>query len=146
MTNAMAWHVYFCARHYDEALRIIRAATELDPTFGAAHFRLRISWEQKGEYQKAIETGSGDPSLSAALASGGARGYWQRRVEMGGGLTQMARWYMRLGKREEALQALEKSYQLHDCHLILWLPAYEEFDPLRSDPRFQKIAHGLGIP
>jgi len=145
-TNAMAWHVYFSARHYDEALRIIRAATELDPTFGAAHFRLRISWEQKDEYQKAIETGSGDPSLSAALASGGARGYWQRRLEMGGGLPQMARWYMRLGKREEALQALEKSYQLHDCHLILWLPAYEEFDPLRSDPRFQKMAHGLGIP
>lgn len=146
MTNAMAWHVYFCARHYDEALRIIRAATEIDPTFGAAHFRLAISWEQKGEYQKAIEAGPGDASLSAALAAGGARGYWQRKLEMGGGLSQRARWYMRLGRREEALQALEKAYQLHDCHLLLWLPAYEEFDPLRSDPRFQKLLHGLGVP
>ena len=145
MTNAMAWHVYFCARHYDEALRIILAATEIDPTFGAAHFRLAISWEQKGEYQKAIEAGSKDASLSAAFASGGARGYWQRRLEMGGGLMQRARWYMRLGKREEALQSLEKAYQLHDCHILLWLPAYEEFDPLRSDPRFQKLRHDLGL-
>ena len=49
------------------------------------------------------------------------------------------------GKREEALQALEKGYQMHDRYLIFWLPIYEEFDPLRSEPRFQKILHGLGI-
>lgn len=146
LTNSMAWHVYFAARQYDEALRIILAAKEVDPTFGPVPFRLTISLEQKGEYQKAIEAGSKDPSLSAALAAGGPRGYWQRKLEIGGGGSQMARWYMRLGKREEALQELEKAYQAHDCHLILWLPAYEEFDPLRSDPRFQKMLHGLGIP
>ena len=49
------------------------------------------------------------------------------------------------GKREEALQTLERGYQMHDLSLMLWLPAYEEFDPLRSDPRFQKILHGMGI-
>jgi len=145
LTNSMAWHVYFCARHYDEALRIILAAKELDPTFGPAYFRLTISLEQKGEYQKAIEAGSEDPSLSAALASGGARGYWQRKLELGAGPSQMARAYMRLGRREEALQVLEKAYQMHDGHLLLWMPAYEEFDPLRSDPRFQKLLHGMGI-
>jgi hypothetical protein len=52
---------------------------------------------------------------------------------------------MRLGKREEALQTLEKAYQTRDYRLILWLPAYEEFDPLRSEPRFQKLLHDLGI-
>jgi tetratricopeptide (TPR) repeat protein len=154
LTNSMAWHAYFCARHYDDALGIILAAMDVDPTFGPAHFRLAISWEQKGEYQKAIETGPGDPSLSAALASGGARGYWQRKLELmlGGkpndlqsGNAQVARCYMRLGKREEALQTLERGYQMHDLSLMLWLPAYEEFDPLRSDPRFQKILHGMGI-
>ena len=93
--------------------------------------------------------------LRAALASGGARGYWQRKLEIllrdrksdtQGGYSQIARCYMRIGKREEALQTLEKGYQMRDSRLILWLPAYEEFDPLRSDPRFQKILHGLGIP
>jgi TolB-like protein/DNA-binding winged helix-turn-helix (wHTH) protein/Flp pilus assembly protein TadD len=56
LTNSMAWHVYFCARQYDEALRIIRGVMEVDPAFGPAYFRLHISWEQKGEYEKAIDT------------------------------------------------------------------------------------------
>ena len=155
LTNSMGWHVYFCARQYDEALRIILGVMEVDPQFAPAYFRLHISWEQKGEYQKAIEAHPDDASeLSAALASGGARGYWQRKLEIllrdrkpddRGGFAPLARCYMHLGKREEALQTLEKGYQMRDSRLILWLPAYEEFDPLRSDPRFQKILHGLGV-
>ena len=53
---------------------------------------------------------------------------------------------MHLGKREEALKTLEKAYQMRDPYLIFWLPVYEEFDPLRSDPRFQEMLHGLGVP
>jgi TolB-like protein/Tfp pilus assembly protein PilF len=155
LTNSMAWHAYFCARHYDEALRIILAAIDVDPSFGPAHFRLGISWEQKGEYKKAIEQ---DPArrseLSAALASGGARGYWKRKLEIllrnrkpdaRGGFAPIARCYMHLGMREDALRTLEKGYDRRDSRLMLWLPAFEEFDPLRSDPRFQKILHGVGI-
>jgi tetratricopeptide (TPR) repeat protein len=155
LTNSMAWHAYFCARHYDEALRIILAAIDVDPAFGPAHFRLGISWEQKGEYQKAIEQ---DPArrseLSAAFASGGARGYWKRKLEIllrdrkpdaRGGFAPIARCYMHLGMREDALKTLEKGYEMRDSRLMLWVPAFEEFDPLRSDPRFQKILHGVGI-
>jgi tetratricopeptide (TPR) repeat protein len=153
--NSLAWHVYFSARKYDEALRIIRAALEVDPNFGPGHFRLALSLEQKGEYQKAIEAHPDDASeLSAALASGGPRGYWQRKLEIQlrgrtpearGGFTPIARSYMRLGKREEALQTLEKAYQVRDPRLMFWLPAFEEFDQLRSEPRFQKLLHDLGI-
>ena len=153
--NSLAWHVYFSARHYDEALRIILAALEVDPTFGAAHFRLAISWEQKGEYQKAIEAHPDEASeRSAALASGGVRGYWQRKLEIQlrgrtpdsrGGFTPLARSYMHLGRREEALQMLEKAYQMRDPRLMFWLPSFEEFDQLRSEPRYQKILHDLGL-
>jgi hypothetical protein len=52
---------------------------------------------------------------------------------------------MHLGMREEALKALEKGYRMRDPYLIYWLPVYEEFDPLRSDPRFQKMLHGIGF-
>ena len=156
LTNAQAWHVYFCARQYDEALRIVLGTIEVDPSFAPAHWRLAASWEQKGEYQKAIDADGGEagPELSAALATGGARGYWQRKLDIllretapddryGIGI---ARIYMHLGKREEALKALEKSFQRRDnFRLIFWLPVYEEFDPLRSEPRFQKMLHGLGI-
>jgi TolB-like protein/DNA-binding winged helix-turn-helix (wHTH) protein/Tfp pilus assembly protein PilF len=155
LANSQAWHVYFSARRYDEALRIILGTIEVDPAFRPAYWRLSVSWEQKGEYQKAIEAGAeGSEELSAAFASGGSRGYWQRKLEIllrerslddRTGFASIARCYMRLGQREESLKTLEKGYQQRDPHLILWLPVYEEFDPLRSDPRFQKMLHGLGL-
>jgi tetratricopeptide (TPR) repeat protein len=114
-----------------------------------------VSWEQKGEYQKAIAAGAeGGSELSAALASGGARGYWQRKLELllrgrapddRSGFTAIARCYMHLGEREEALKTLENGFKMRDPRLIFWLPAYEEFDSLRSEPRFQKMLHNLGI-
>ncbi len=160
LTNSQAWHVYFSARRYDEALRIIRDTVEVDPTFAPAHWRLAVSWEQRGEYQKAIDAGAidagatGVSDLGPALAAGGPHGYWQgklesllqgRRPEDRYGFSAIARCYMHLGKREEALKTLEKAYQMRDPYLIFWLPVYEEFDPLRSDPRFQRMLQGLGV-
>jgi TolB-like protein/DNA-binding winged helix-turn-helix (wHTH) protein/Tfp pilus assembly protein PilF len=156
LTNSMAWHPYFCARRYDDALRIMLSAMEADPKVGPVNWRLATTWEQKGEYLKAIESSSEEeaPTLRAALASGGEQGYWQRKLEIllrgrgpsdRNGFTAIARCYMHLGKREEALRALEKGYQMHDRYLIFWLPIYEEFDPLRAEPRFQKMLHGFGI-
>ena len=152
-TNSFAWHVYFSARKYDEALGVIQAVQQADPTFYAARWRLSVSWEQKGEYQKAIDASDpGDPDIAgvaAALASGGPRGYWQRKLEnippdRRTGLGA-AYCYMHLGRQEEALQALETAYDRRDRGLILWLPIREEFDPLQSDPRFQRMLKGLGI-
>jgi TolB-like protein/DNA-binding winged helix-turn-helix (wHTH) protein/Flp pilus assembly protein TadD len=155
LTNSQAWHVYFSARRYDEALRIVLNAVEVDPTFAPAYWRLAVSWEQRAEYQKAIDTGATEVShLGPALAAGGPRGYWQGKLEslLQGrrpgeryGFSAIARCYMHLGKREEALKTLEKAYQMRDPYLIFWLPVYEEFDPLRSNPRFQRMLHGLGV-
>ena len=160
VTNSMAWHVYFSARRYDDPLRVILSTIEVDPQFEPGYWRVGISWEQKGEYQKAIEAlhdshaAKEASELRHGLASDGARGYWQRKLgillrqrppEERYGFTAIARCYMRIGKRQEALASLEKGYQMHDPYLIFWLPVYEEFDPLRSDPRFQRMLHGLGI-
>jgi TolB-like protein/DNA-binding winged helix-turn-helix (wHTH) protein/tetratricopeptide (TPR) repeat protein len=162
LTNSFAWHVYFSARRYDDALRGILGIVEVDPTFRPAYGRLVKSWEQKGEYQKAIDASlkgqliAGELPQKAereaaafrdALASSGARGYWQRKLDTTSPEEPYAaaRSYMHLGRKEEALKALEKAYEMHDPYLIFWLPIYEEFDPLRPDPRFQKMLHGLGV-
>ena len=161
--NSFAWHVYFCARRYDDALRVIMAANELDPTFRAVYGRLAHSWDQRGEYQKAIDTrvrgrivGGESPEkanrdvagLRAALASGGPRGMWQYELDKIPAderySTGPASLYMRLGNREEALNALEKGYQRREHYLIMWIIS-PEFDALHSEPRFQKILHDLGL-
>jgi TolB-like protein/DNA-binding winged helix-turn-helix (wHTH) protein/tetratricopeptide (TPR) repeat protein len=164
LTNSFAWHVYFCARRYDDALRIIRGTIEVDPKFLPAYRRLTLSLEQKGEYQKAIDAslqgwlvagrspevaGQEASALRKAFASGGPRGYWQQVLngispeERFGDL--VAKCYMHLGRREEALKALEDAYQRKDHFLIYWIRIPEEFDPLRSEPRFQKLLSNLGI-
>jgi TolB-like protein/DNA-binding winged helix-turn-helix (wHTH) protein len=168
IAHSQAWHVYFCARRYDEALRIILGTVELDPKFAPAYWRLATTWEQKGEYHKAIDTfregqrlrtdatdeGKESSQLMDAFASGGAPAYWQRKLatllkDRGPndryGFSPIARCYMRLGKPEQALKTLEMGYQRHDPFIIFWLPIYEEFDPLRAEPRFQKMLRGLGM-
>lgn len=150
LTNSFAWHVYFSSRQYDDALQSILGTAEVNPSFAPASWRLSVSWEQKGEYEKAIAaSGEHAPELRRALASGGARAYWQRKLEIllheKYSFAAIARCYMHLGMREEALKALEKGYRMRDPYLIFWLPIYEEFDPLRSEPRFQKMLHGVGF-
>jgi tetratricopeptide (TPR) repeat protein len=150
LANSFAWHVYFSSRQYDDALRSILGTAEVNPAFAPASWRLSVSWEQKGEYEKAIAAGDhGTAELGRAFASGGVRAYWQRKLEIllqgKYGFAAIARCYMHLGMREDALKALEKGYRMRDPYLIFWLPIYEEFDPLRSDPRFQKMLHGVGF-
>lgn len=169
-TNSLAWHVYFCARQYDQAAQVIRDVLEMDPSFAVAHWRLSVTWEQKGEYLKAIDEQrqaglltEQDPKivernaslLRTAYSAGGPRGYWHRRLAL-----QLADWkplsqydtatiaglYMRLGDKENALRWLEKGYELRDPFLIFWLPVAPEFDALHSDPRFQSLLHRLGLP
>ncbi len=161
--NSFEWHVYFCARRYDDAMRVILAANELDPTFAPAYGRLAHSYDQKGEYQKAIDTrvrgrivGGESPEtanrdvagLRAALASGGHRGMCQYELDQiplaERYSTGPAGLYMCLGNKEEALTALEKGYQNREHYLIVWIIA-PEFDALRSEPRFQKILRDLGL-
>jgi TolB-like protein/DNA-binding winged helix-turn-helix (wHTH) protein/Tfp pilus assembly protein PilF len=168
LTNSFGWHVYFCARRYDDALRLVQGISDVDPSFSLAYGRLIISWEQKGEYLKAIDASLQNNLLRgetpeqaqrqalefrSALASGGPPAYWKYKLDTLIRETPprerygapFARCYMHIGKREEALEALEKAYQAKDPFLIFWLPIHEEFDPLRPDPRFQKMLRGFGI-
>jgi TolB-like protein/DNA-binding winged helix-turn-helix (wHTH) protein/Tfp pilus assembly protein PilF len=169
-TNSMAWHVYFCARQYDKAAQVVRDVLEMDPSLAIAHWRLSVSWEQKGEYLKAVDEQrqaglltQQDPKivernaglLRSAYSTGGPRGYWRQRLAL-----QLADWnpssrydtasiagtYMHLGDKENALQWLEKAYELRDPFLIFWLPVAPEFDSLRSEPHFQSLLRRVGLP
>jgi TolB-like protein/DNA-binding winged helix-turn-helix (wHTH) protein len=56
----------------------------------------------------------------------------------------VASFAMLKGDRSLALDWLEKSYQHHD-YWMLFINVDPQYDPIRSDPRFQAIIHRLGV-
>jgi hypothetical protein len=57
----------------------------------------------------------------------------------------IAGMYTALGDKEEAFRILEKNYSEHTVG-ITFLKVAPEFDPLRSDPRFQDLLRRIGLP
>ncbi len=135
---AVGWHVFYCAREYHETIKVCRAALEMEPGIASAYGGLILSFEQRGEYAKAIEQQvlsiqPGGPDIEQrkrdadrlrhALASGGERGYWKECLALflenhdpkdPNDLNEAARLYMHLGDRARALDWLEKAYKAHD--------------------------------
>jgi TolB-like protein len=59
--------------------------------------------------------------------------------------TSFAYVLLALGKREEALDALEKAYEQRDFALV-WLNHFRFYDPIRDEPRFQALVAKLNLP
>ncbi len=55
----------------------------------------------------------------------------------------MAVLYMGLGDKEQAITALQKGYEDRNNQLILL--GSPEFDPLKSDPRYQDLLRRIGL-
>jgi adenylate cyclase len=72
---------------------------------------------------------------------------WTRRAlaadpEDSGVLYNVACSFSLMGKTEEALQCLERAVDCGFGHKS-WLEHDSDFDPLRSDPRFQALVNKL---
>jgi hypothetical protein len=57
----------------------------------------------------------------------------------------LALGYAQLGDRDAAVAELTRSYESHDME-FLWILTDHELDPLRSDPRFQRLIRATGFP
>lgn len=50
-----------------------------------------------------------------------------------------------MGEIELAFKWLEKAYQDHEVEMV-WLKVEPPFEPLHSDPRWQKMLDKVGFP
>jgi DNA-binding winged helix-turn-helix (wHTH) protein/TolB-like protein/Flp pilus assembly protein TadD len=155
--------ILLLARRYDEAVEVLKNTLDMDQSYGPARTYLGQTYAAKGmyreaiaAYQDAIKLGddlglSTQIHLGAAYAWAGQREKAQSILErlkttreyVSAGLLPIL--YVALGEREQAFASLERAYNEHDPQLQ-YLGVYPEFDPIRSDPRFQDLMRRVGLP
>ncbi len=167
-TATAAGHIYYYAGRYEDSLRVLKFALDLDPSYEWAHWRLGSYWEFRGEYERALEefrlatqtdvsrAGSNADliRLKRSLETKGSTGYWRESLAINLELwnsgdhtrvVEIARNYMHLGDHEHAIEWLQKGYAIHNTNLHWWLAIQPELDPIRSDPRVQKLLRELQL-
>lgn len=153
--------VLFIAHRFDDSMRQLQKTLEMDPNFAMAHYqRGQVLVQQHkldaaiSEFERAIELAGSSPAFDANLANAYAasgRTVDARRTaadlehlpEQSGSLdANIALIYVGLGDTEQAMRWLDKAYQAQFEPIMLVRP---QFDPLRTDPRFQALMGRLGL-
>jgi DNA-binding winged helix-turn-helix (wHTH) protein/TolB-like protein/Flp pilus assembly protein TadD len=144
----------------DEGIKYFNAALEMDPNFIEAHWGLGLAYLQKGEFNQSIAELEKARELSHdrqdVFLSGLGNAYARagNTAKAMGILAQLeglnvspyylAEVYVGLGEKEKALAALEAAAQARSS----WIAAVKadpSWDPLRNEPRFQKILMSIGL-
>ena len=161
---SMLGQTLLMARRYEESQQAMLKAIEIDPNYFPAHMMLGALYAAEGifgqsvaELQKAAGLAPGDPQVPAYLGYVYARSgrtqdaervlkemkaESQRRYVSGFFVAMVCTW---LGRKEEAIQWLERAEQQNDYQLS-WISVDPAFDPLRSDPRFANLVRRADPP
>jgi tetratricopeptide (TPR) repeat protein len=143
-------------RRYDEATREFTKALDLGRAPANVYFNLGDIYFYQGQYAKArtmyektaskpgwayVPLGSRTEArrqVSTLLAT------WARGDAKPWTAWTLARLYTTLGDREQALGWLERAYEARDG-MVVYLKVYPHFDPLRGEPRFQRLLREIGL-
>jgi TolB-like protein/DNA-binding winged helix-turn-helix (wHTH) protein/Tfp pilus assembly protein PilF len=162
--------ILYWTREYDAAIDQCRRTIELEPRYGNAHWHLAHAYDAKGLHDEAQEeyfladqyTGGDAERLKGDRAALKATG-WRRFVRQGveGWSTALksakdpreaeavasivAEQWARLGEKEPTLEWLERSCDGRDF-FVAFMGVEPLYDPLRSEPRFQKLLKRVGLP
>ncbi|PWT95068.1 MAG: hypothetical protein C5B55_01740 [Blastocatellia bacterium] len=148
-------------RKWDEALELAKQMLELDPNNPDKHFMVGWLNVHLGRNQAAIESyleairlgdKSGDAQimLAQAYAFAGDRNEARQiltRFESGKEYASpfsLSVVYLALDDRDKAFASLESAYEQHDQQLI-WLRSAWDFDPIRTDPRYESLVRRIGL-
>ena len=152
--NAM---IFYYSRQYGRAEKGFNAVLEMEPTFPRAHM-VRSVYVETGQFEKALaDIDKYNPDNTPwervyILGRAGRPAQAQHAMQ---GLRQLERrypldpaafaWaYLGMGKKDETLACLEKAYARHS-NMMDTLKVEPAWDPLRSDPRFQRLARRVGL-
>lgn len=162
-TQVTAGFVLYFAREYDQAIEQCRRVLELDPNSAGAYDCMGSSYLAEGKYEQAIAAAqkasnlwNDDPErlvgLGRAYALADRKSDSLRVLEQ---LRQLARHsyvppyffatvYADLHELDEAFAKLDSAVDERDVYLA-WLRVDSAADPLRNDPRFQRVLRRVGL-
>jgi serine/threonine protein kinase len=151
------------SHRFDESITLCQKMRELDPNDFWTHGLLARAFEAKGMWEEAWAEKESQFLLlgNSSLAEVGDRGF----AELGyqGAMRAVGRMYVEqsrerytqsvrtaiafslAGDLDEAFNWLERAFEVRDPTLS-FLRGFPEFDPLRSDPRFQDLVRRMNFP
>ncbi len=159
----LSWH-YLFARNYNEAVEQARRVQEMDLAPYKVYLFGGWALEQQGHYPEAIDwlrkgvTSSGEIShcrsaLGHAYGMSGDRAHAKQILDELQTLStrqyvpayDVAIVYLGLGNKEQAYRWLEKAFDERSAWMV-YLNMDPRLDSLRSEPRFRKLVHDVGLP
>jgi len=148
------------ADRHEEAIAETAKVLDLDADFPEAWFDLSYRYDEVGREADSIDAmqraltlvGKADKArrIGEVYAASGLAGLDRLRVEElqskgEAGALDLASIYAEEKKTDEAIAYLERAIE-YRAGGIAWLKKRADFDPIRSDPRFQKIMRQLAFP
>jgi TolB-like protein/Tfp pilus assembly protein PilF len=153
--------LYYLQRDYDRALEQCRKALKISPSAATIHYDLFDIYSAKSMRSRAVDEleqairFEGRPQEAAAIDQSykqeGYEGALRKMIENGKNHSVedydpelVARGYMLLGDKDQALVWLNKAYEAHSE--ILFVKSDPYWDPIRPDPRFADLLRRMGLP
>ena len=162
LRSIYAWDLIY-AHRYDDAIDHLRETLRTAPDDWTALSTLRSVYHQKGMYEEALEIwkrsydARDDQESEDALVRGYEEGGYSGALSSVAELLiersrttfvtpwQIGTLYTRAGKKDKALEWLEKAFEARDGNLI-YLSVDPIFDYLRDEPRFQDMIQKMNLP
>ena len=161
--RALAW-AFFQAGAFTESLEYARQALQLAPDFVLAHLSIGMALLETGPFDEAeaacrrvleiwpepyarfllaqvyVRMGRREDAQEQVRDLERLAGGTEGQVEVSAALAHAA-----LGNVDEAFECIDRAIEARDS-VVVSLPTYSGWDPLRSDPRFEVILRRLNFP
>ena len=164
ITRGLGATLYY-ARQYDQSIEQLKKTLELDSNFYLAHNDLGYDYLEKSMYPEAIAefekavtaSGRGAPALASLAYAYAVQGKKAEAQNVLDQLTELskkkyiqprllARIYVGLGDKDKAFEYLKKSYEDRSIETGFGtINVDPDFDPLRSDPRYNDLLRRMNL-